>query len=147
MAIQLSTGLRNALLDTGSIKGTLDLGFIKIYTGTAPASADDAETGTLLCTISVDGLGGGISFDTNATSGSLYKAPGEAWQGTVGNGGGVAGYYRHIGASDTGVSSTTEPRIQGSIGVSGADMNFSDTTLVDAATQSIDYYIVTMPAS
>ena len=41
MALKASTGLRNAMMTTGSLKSRLDLGFIKIYAGTVPATADD----------------------------------------------------------------------------------------------------------
>ena len=47
-------GLRNYMLDTGSMKTALALGFINIYSGTVPATADAALTGTLLTTISVN---------------------------------------------------------------------------------------------
>jgi uncharacterized protein YbjQ (UPF0145 family) len=49
--IQLSTGLRNSLLGTNSLADILADGVIKIYTGSAPASADDAITGQELVTI------------------------------------------------------------------------------------------------
>ena len=52
MAIKTSTGLRNAMLATGSAKAALDGGRINIYAGAAPATADDAVGGaTLLCAI------------------------------------------------------------------------------------------------
>ena len=146
MAIQLSTGLRNAMLDTGSVKATLDSGFIKIYGGTVPASADDAESGTLLCTVSVNSTGTGITFAAAAASGAIQKNSGEIWSG-VNAQAGVATHYRHIGGADTGASSTTEPRIQGTIGLAGADMNLSNVNLSSAATQTIDYYVVNMPAA
>jgi len=50
MAIRLSKGLRNFLLEGGSLKQGLANGIIKVYTGSQPSAADDAATGTLLCT-------------------------------------------------------------------------------------------------
>jgi hypothetical protein len=52
MAVKLSTGLRNALLNNRTLRQVFEDSIIKIYTGTAPSTADDAETGTLLVTIS-----------------------------------------------------------------------------------------------
>jgi hypothetical protein len=52
MAVKLSTGLRNAVLSGQEFRKVFEDGVIKVYTGTAPASADDAATGTLLVTIS-----------------------------------------------------------------------------------------------
>jgi hypothetical protein len=51
MTLRLSTGLRNFVNADGSIKGALQNGEIKIYTGSQPATADAAPTGTLLATI------------------------------------------------------------------------------------------------
>jgi len=51
MAMKLSTGLRNFLLDMGSLRKAFENGVINIYSGSAPSTADLAPTGTLLCTI------------------------------------------------------------------------------------------------
>ena len=52
MALRLSTGLRNYLNEFGSAKQALNNGKIYIYSGTQPALADDAASGTLLAIIS-----------------------------------------------------------------------------------------------
>lgn len=52
MSMKLSTGLRNYLLDMGSLRKAFENAVVKIYTGAAPTDADDAPTGTLLCTVS-----------------------------------------------------------------------------------------------
>lgn len=146
MTIQTSSGLRNKVLDTGSVKSRLTLGFIKLYSGTAPATADAAVTGTLLCTISVSAAGTGLSFDTAAAGGVLAKAPAQVWQG-VNAATGAAGYYRFSAAGDTGVTSSTEERIQGSVGLAGADLNLSSISLTSGVTQNIDYYVVSLPTA
>jgi hypothetical protein len=148
MALKASTGLRDAVLATGSIKATLDGGFIQIYSGPAPLTADDAigsqGANTLLCTISVDGLGGGINFDAAAASGALSKAPGETWKGTNAVGG-TAAFYRHVATGDDGTLSTTQARLQGDIAVTGAELNLSSITLTGGAEQNIDSYSVALP--
>lgn len=50
MALRLSTGLRNWMLQHGSVKSALQNGKIEVYSGTQPAGGDSAVTGTLLCT-------------------------------------------------------------------------------------------------
>lgn len=55
MTFRLSTGMRNFLNKQGSIDDALRNGWIEIYSGAQPATADAAVTGTLLCTISVGG--------------------------------------------------------------------------------------------
>lgn len=146
MSLKLSTGLRNKLLDTGSLKSIFAAGFIKIYSGSAPADADAAVTGTLLCTISISGGGTGINFDTAAVGGVLSKLGSETWSGTNAATG-TATHYRHVAAGDDGTLSTTQARIQGTVGVVGADMNLSSVSLVSGNPQTIDYYAMTLPAA
>ena len=48
MTIRLSTGLVNAQAQGLGFAGALNMGHIKVFSGTQPANADAAETGTLL---------------------------------------------------------------------------------------------------
>lgn len=52
MTMRLSTAMRNFLNKQGGVDDALRNGWIEIYSGAQPASADAAATGTLLCTIS-----------------------------------------------------------------------------------------------
>lgn len=60
MAFRLSTGMRNAILGSVSFAHAIQNGKIQIYSGTQPATADAAPTGTLLATIT-DGSGAHVS--------------------------------------------------------------------------------------
>lgn len=60
MALSWSTGIRNFIGMSGSYKRALQGGCLKIYTGAAPATADAAKSGTLLCTVS---LASGVVFN------------------------------------------------------------------------------------
>lgn len=74
MALNLSTGLKNAMLASSSCKAAMEgaAGFvIDIYSGSRPASADRAATGTKLITVSLGGAGTGMHFATAAVSGAL----------------------------------------------------------------------------
>lgn len=147
MAIKLATGMRNWLLSGGSWKGALDGGLLYIYDGSAPAGPDDALSGnTLLCTISLTGGGSGIHFDAAASGGVLAKAPAETWQGTnVASG--TASFFRFVeSGGDPSAASATEKRIQGSVAVAGADLNLSSVSLVNGATQTVDFFNVTQPS-
>lgn len=144
MTLRISTGLANRLLDTGSMRSTMAAGNIKIYTGTEPANADAAATGTLLCTVTINSSGTGINFDTVAAAGVLAKTPSEIWSG-VNAASGVAAYFRHVAAGDTAAISSTQPRLQGNVGVVGADLNLTSVTLTAAATQVIDFYTIAQP--
>ncbi len=65
MTMRLSTGMRNFLNKRGSIDGALRNGWIEIYSGAQPTSADAAATGTLLCTVS--NSSGAITHEVLAT--------------------------------------------------------------------------------
>lgn len=149
MTIRLSTGLRNAMLDggaSGGIKGSFNLGFMGILTGSQPATADAAATGTLLGTVSVNGGGTGITFDA-AAAGVISKAAAEAWKFT-GLAAGTPGWFRLYAAGDTITNlSTTAKRLDGAIGNSGADLNLSNLNVQVGQVNSVDTFTVTMPAA
>lgn len=144
MTIKASTGLRNRLLSGGSLKSGFDAGSeIRIYAGTEPATADAAIGGaTLLCTIK-NGVSG-ITFDAAAAAGLLPKNPAETWSG-VNAATGTPSFYRHVLTADDGTLSTSALRYQGSVGVVGADMNLTASTLTSGATQTLDYHAVALP--
>ena len=145
MTIKTSTALRNKMLDTGSLRDIMSLGFIKIYSGTVPSTADDATgSATLLVTLSVSSSGTGLTFEPVAVAGGLAKTTSEVWSG-VNAAGGVASFYRHVAVGDTGALSTTQPRVQGTISVAGDDMNLTNTTLAGGATQTLDFYQLYLP--
>ena len=51
MPLRYSTGFRNHLAGNGSFKSAFNGGRMEIYSGTQPATADAAATGTLLCVV------------------------------------------------------------------------------------------------
>lgn len=65
MAVRLSTYARNFLLNFGPLKQLISGGEVRIFTGAQPASADDAETGTLLVTLTASS--GARTVETRAT--------------------------------------------------------------------------------
>lgn len=146
MTLLASTGLRNQLLTQDSLQTVLAYGCLKIYAGTVPSTADASlGSATLLCTITSSGTGVGILLSSTATSGAVPKAPGEVWSG-ANVASGTATFFRHVLLSDDGTSSTTQPRLQGTIATSAADMIMTSTSLTAAAITTIDSYSVTWPA-
>jgi hypothetical protein len=148
MALRLSTGTRQALLDTADFQSEFAVSFINIYTGTQPATADTAASGTLLATIysnnPTDTVG--ISFDS-PVAGTIGKAVAETWAGTA-VATGTAGWYRlYEAGGNPAILSTTESRIDGNISTSGANMNMSSTTVTIATVQTVSTFDVTLPAS
>ena len=145
MALKVSTALRNKMLDTGALRTIMAGSFLKLYSGTVPSTADDAISGdsTLLCTISNGGSG--VTFAATAAGGVIAKNASETWTG-VNGAAGVATYYRLVTASDNGLadSSAAQARVQGTIALAGADMNFTSTSLSNGATQTIDYFVLAL---
>lgn len=143
---KFSTGLRTKMLDTGSFKDIMDLGFLKIYGGeAAPSSADAAIPGgsTLLCTLSNDGGVTGLTFDA-AVDGIIAKEALEVWKGTnVATGTGL--WFRYVEPGDTGTSSTTAARVQGTIGAVAADLLVSNTTFTTGVDFTLNYFSVALP--
>ena len=150
MALLYSTGYRmgslgSAASPTGNpIQDLLASGEIKIYSGTAPATADAAVTGTLLAAINNGGAG---TLFAEPSSNAIAIAGGETWSiAAVATG--TASYFRYvIKATDDGLLSTTQVRIQGTVGTSGADMIIGNTAIVSGATQTIDTFTLTAPES
>ena len=147
MTIKTSTGLRNKMLDTGSAKTILALGFVKIYSGAVPADADAAlGAAVLLTTISNNATATGLTMAAAASGGILSKTVAEVWSG-VNAASGAASFYRHTAVGDDGLLSTTQARVQGTVATAGADMNISSTALTAAATQAVDFYTLSLPTA
>jgi len=134
-----STGLRNYMLDTGSVSSALALGFIRVFAGAIPTNADAAETGTLLCVIT-DAADGATGLTLAPAVAGVIQKNSSVWGSTTGATG-VASYFRYVQAGDTGVLSTTDKRIQGIIATAGADLNMTNTTITSGL-MNIDYFAI-----
>lgn len=143
MTTSISPGLQALLLGSGGFKETMDGSEFRLYAGLVPAAAGDSiGAATLLCT--VKNGASGVTFD-DTTPGVLLKPAAETWSGTnVASG--TPSFYRLVKPADTGAASTSDVRVQGSVGVVGADLNISAGTLVSGAQQSISYYAVSLLA-
>ena len=65
MTLRFSTGVRNGLAGGMGFQGMFNRGYMNIYSGSQPTSADAAATGTLLGTITV--ASGALTKETRAT--------------------------------------------------------------------------------
>lgn len=259
MTLRLSTGIRNGILQGRGIASMLNRGYIKIFSGSQPTSADAAETGTNLGivtassgvltketratgsitlttgssgsinTVTVGGLNiipdGAVSYNTSLAqtasdlcdainrngimeasvssltvtikgrpgtgvttaavsgtvttlgtptyvnmgsgvagvapvnglilgvpaSGVLAKPSTQIWSFN-GIAAGTAGWFRFYSSdtADSGAVLSGEPwypRIDGSVGVSGADLNLSNIVIAVPAPSTIDTFSFTMPAT
>ena len=148
--IRFSTGLRNNLAGSTGLAASLANGVIEIRTGTQPASADNAASGTLLGTMTLASGAftpgsptNGLTFAA-ASGGSVSKTG--TWS-FVGVAQGTAGWFRFKGnAVDAGGSSDTAIRMDGSCGSSGADLNLSNINITVGAPVTCDVFVYTQPA-
>ncbi len=145
MAAKFSTGLRNGMLNATGAKTALDAGFLKIYAGTVPADADAALGGaTLLCTVSNNSTGTGVTFET-PTNAVLPKKVSETWSGVnaaTDNG----AFFRFVAAADDGSASTSAPRVQGTISASGTgDLNLPTVVFTSTETFTLNYFNIDLP--
>ena len=118
-----------------AVTALLNSGFIKVYTGSQPA-VDGSITGTLLVTLTF----GSTAFGSSSASGSGATATANSiTSGTAGNTG-TAGYFA-LEKSDSTVIGT------GSVGTSGADLNFDSLSITSGAVVSCSAFTITMPQS
>jgi hypothetical protein len=142
-------------LTGGSLKDVFKDGILKIYSGSQPTSPDDAYNGALLVSITISSgafvsgvVTNGIEFGDPASA-AIAKRSGDVWSGIVASTG-IAAWFRFYangvdaGGADTGF---VYPRIDGTIGVSGAQLNMSSTSLVAGTTITIDSFELSIPAS
>lgn len=130
MAIQLSTGVRNAQLDeitTAVGNGAL----LRIYDGTPPANAGAALSGnTLLAELTCGSPFGGAASSGQLTANSIT-------QDSSANATGTASFFRIY---DSGGSTCY---VQGTVGTSGADLNLNTTSIVSAGPVAVTSFVLT----
>lgn len=110
----------------------LNSGFIKIYTGAQPAQ-NGAVTGTLLATLTFSATAFAAS---SASGGTVTATANSITSGTAGNTG-TAGYFVLV------KSDTTTVAASGSVGTSGADLNFNSLSISSGATVSCSSFTIT----
>ena len=111
----------------------LNNGFIEVYTGSQP-SVDGSLSGTLLATMTF----GATAFANATASGSGGSAAANTITGGTAGNAGTAGYFALVTSGSATVGT-------GSVGTSGADLNFNTLAIVAGAIVSCTSFTVTMP--
>ena len=132
--MKISTGLQTYLANTGSLRSAMASCFVKVYSGAVPADADAALGSAVLLDSFSAGAGGasgtGGTWDATLVNGALVKTASETWKdastGPVASG--TASFIRAVLAADDGTASTTQIRVQYTVGVSAADAILANTT-------------------
>lgn len=148
MALKITNATANGLANGTGLKEQFDSGFLYLFVGAIPATADEAldmvnvHTQVAKFTESDDGVTG-LTFDA-PVAGLLSKAAAESWQATVAFDGFddaeaslVPTFFRFCAGADTGrgaADSSIGYRVQGTIGSlsSGADLVMGETTVEPA---------------
>lgn len=143
MANKASTAVRNACAE--AVASELTGGFLDIYGGIVPPSPESSVgAATKLCRVSLNDSGTGLSFEDNASNGVIAKKISETWMGTN-LATGTATFFRFVQDGDDGTEDADAVRLQGTVGVIGADLNISDVALVSGAPQTVKYFFVASP--
>jgi len=131
MSIQLAVATRNARLDAIEVEiGTAAI--LKLRTGAAPANCAAADSGTVLCSIT-------LPSDYMAAAGSGSKAKAGTWSGTASGGGGTIAHFRIY---DSGGSTC---HLQGTVTITsgGGDMELDNNVVADGQTVTITTFTLT----
>ena len=143
--VKYSTALREGLAVVGSMRSLLSGFYIRIYTGTVPATADASlGSAVLLNEISSGGVGDELTLEPTAPGGLLTKSASQNWTGKTLLGG-TPSFFRIELASDTGNQTTTEVRIQGSCGSLGNDLVITQLPLVTDEPQAFELFQMAIP--
>ncbi len=131
MAIQFSTAVRNARLDT--IESTISTSAVlRIRTGSAPASCATADSGTVLVEMS-------LPSDWLAAASNGSKAKAGTWEDTSADGTGTAAHFR-LYASDG-----TTCHMQGTVTATGGggDMTLDNVSIASGQAVTITSFSLT----
>lgn len=131
MALRLATGSRNAAVD--GVAARANGGKIRIYTGSQPASADDAATGTLLVEFDLQNPAFGAASNGQA---SLAGVPIQATAGASG----TAGWFRMLTSGGGTV-------LDGAVGQGSGELSLDNTNIANGQTVRITSLTLSIPAS
>jgi len=134
MAVRMGTSGVIAALD--ALLNTLDSGFLYIRTGAAPTRCEDADTGTLLATLSLNANAFAAATDgTDKATATANAITGESSADATGS------TPMHFRAKTSGGTVV----IQGTVGTSGTDLIIDTGTINTGDTVNISgSWIVTM---
>jgi hypothetical protein len=104
-------------------------------TGTISALTSSVAAAVALNTLKLAAPAAGVIAKTS-----------DVWSG-VALADGTAGYFRLVTNLDDATLSTTQVRIQGTVSTSGAELNLTNINIASGATQTIDTFQLTEPAS
>lgn len=135
MSLQLSTGLRNALLDALETAGGSSC-HLKIFSGAPPSDCGQANSGTAL--VSID-----LPADWMAAAGSASKGKAGTWQDASADATGTAGHFRVYSSQATFDGSTCimQGTVSGQGG--GGDLELNNASIAAGQQVTINTFTLT----
>ena len=131
MAVQLSTAVRNAMLD--ALETAIGTGAVmKIRTGAPPANVGTADSGTVLATLT-------LPSDWLAAASAGSKAKSGTWEDASGDAAGTAAHFR-IYASD-GTTAHYQGTVTGTGG--GGDLELDNVSIAVGQQVTITAFSIT----
>jgi len=141
MSLRLGNGTNSprkkstdAIVDAVDAGSTNSTGRLLIYTGSQPATPQTTATGTLLATINFAATAFSAA-DSNASAGLA----GGAISATA-TASGTAGYFRVTDKDNVAI-------FDGSVGESGEDLNFDESSFVEGGTVTVSSFALSTPMS
>jgi hypothetical protein len=130
MAVQLATLTRDARLNAIETEvGTAPI--LKLRTGAQPADCGTADSGTVLCSMTLPS-----DWLNAASSGQITKNG--TWSGTASGGGGTIAHFRiYVGPAGT------VCKMQGSVGLGSGDLQLDNNVVADGQTVTITAFTLT----
>ena len=126
---KLSNAAASAAAD--AVVDLLDNGYIRIYNGSKPATADTAVSGqTLLAELRWNATAFGAASNGVATAGAITAD-------SSANATGTASWFRSLASDGTTVY------FDGDVGTSGADLNLNSTSIVSGVNVAISSFTYT----
>lgn len=135
MALQFSAGVRNAILDV--IESTIGAtAVLKIRSGAAPATVADADSGTVLATLT-------LPSDWMAAASGGSKAKSGTWEDTSADATGTAAHFRLYAADGT------TCHMQGTVTATGGggDMTVDNVSFASGQAFTITGFTLTAPGA
>lgn len=149
MTLQVSSGYKALILGPHAFADIFEKGCIEVYSGSQPATADYAPTGTLLGRVTVNGAAwsimnpaAGLSFEMNFVY--MVKPLSDVWQLSVFSSG-TAGWFRLKSDIDTDEYSYEQPRIDGAAGTSATELVLQNAVLIAGTKVPFDQFLFTYP--
>lgn len=139
LGFRITQAVASGMLNSTGLTESIDAGtaaVIRILTGTAPTNADDAETGTLLATLTCSATAFSGFSDLNPGARATFAA---ITSDSSADNTGTAGYFRIL--TQTGGTIIA----QGNVGTSAADLILNTVAITSGSTVSITAATIDLP--